>query len=322
MMNKCVAILVVLGVTATAVVAGPMGPVRPSSGRWGLEIEGSRESREFALEKITADKYSAENTRYLSRISYGVTDNMELSVRFGADQMDIINIPDVNPAQSVFFGSNQFAWGLGIGTILYDGGIANLACQATWLSHSNHTGVVAPSGTGDNVFDFTEWQIGMQVQGQFGRFLPYIGTKYSDAQIKNTSANRVSFSSSFNTIHSDQNVGAYGGAMFDVTSGLSLYVEAHGIDESSFGAGMRYSFGGMKRSSGAPSMPPVTSTEQAVPMRIESSATPDALHLNDGSILRGRIINENRYAVTIESAGTQNEIPQARIHKIVRGNQN
>ena len=241
-MKKVLAIALALGLAVTAAYAGPMGPVKPTMGRFGLEFEIASDQRDMECSSNAADKSRAENLYFLGRGTYGLTDKVELTVRLGGASMDEVFKADVNGTEATFNGSTEFAWGLGIAGILYDAGTWNIAGNANYLAHSGHDGTITPnvSLTASNQdFDYSEWQIGLQVQGKYDQFLPYLGVKYSDATLDyNKYKGRTDRADS----ESDNNVGVYVGAGFDLTPQWSGYVEGRFVDETSFGGGIRYTF--------------------------------------------------------------------------------
>ncbi len=224
---------------ATASYAGPMGPVDPTMGRFGLEFELASDRRDMEWSGNVADKYRAENLSFLGRGSYGLTDKVEVSVRLGGASMDHINRVDVNAAEQTFEGSGEFAWGLGIGAVLYDAGTWNIAGQANYLAHSGHTGNILPAGTTNNDIDFSEWNVGLQIQGKYDQFLPYLGVKFSDASVE---YNKLGGATGRADDEAEDNVGIYLGAGFDLTPQWSGYIEGRFIDETGFGGGIRYTF--------------------------------------------------------------------------------
>jgi hypothetical protein len=238
MFKKALAITVLTGVAVTSAYAGPMGPVKPSMGRFGLEFEVSADDRDMEWTGNAADKSHAENINYLGRLSYGLTENVEIYGRLGGASFDIVDDVDVNATEQTFEGSGEFAWGGGIAGILYDAGTWNIAGNANYLAHSSHTGTITPAGTTNNDIDFSEWNLGLQIQGKYDQFLPYLGVKYSDATIE---YNRLGGAAVADE-ESDNNVGVYVGAGIDLAPQWSAYIEGRFVDETSFGGGIRYTF--------------------------------------------------------------------------------
>lgn len=238
-MKRILGIALCGAVFATASYAAPMGPVKPAMGRFGLELEIAADRRDMEWSTNTNDKDRVENLYFLGRGTYGLTDKVEVTVRLGGAGMDVVDLVDVNATENTFNGSSEFAWGLGIGAIVYDAGTWNIAGQANYLAHGGHTGTITPAGTTNNDFDYSEWQVGLQIQGKYDQFLPYLGVKYSDATLD---YNKVAGATGVADSNSDGNFGVYVGAGFDLTPQWSGYLEGRFVDETSFGGGVRYTF--------------------------------------------------------------------------------
>lgn len=243
-MKKALVIALAVGLAVTAAYSGPMGPVKPTMGRFGLEFEVASDRRDMEWSQNRVDKGRAENLYFLGRGTYGLTDKVELTVRLGGANMDNVDEVDgATPGESVFEGSSEFAWGVGLSGILYEAGTWNIAGTANYLAHSSHDGPITgnvPDATATNQdYDYTEWQIGLQIQGKYDQFLPYLGVKYSDATLD---FNKIYGVTGVADSESDKNVGVYVGAGFDLTPQWSGYLEGRFVDETSFGGGIRYTF--------------------------------------------------------------------------------
>lgn len=239
-MKRILGLAICGALLATASYAGPMGPVDPTMGRFGLEFELASDRRDMEWSGNVADKSRVENLSYLARGSYGLTDKVEVSVRLGGASMDIVDKVDVGGGvEQTFEGSGEFAWGLGIGAVLYDAGTWNIAGQANYLAHGGHTGNILPAGITNNDIDFSEWNIGLQIQGKYDQFLPYLGVKFSDATVD---YNKYGGATNVADEEAEDNVGIYVGAGFDLTPQWSGYLEGRFIDETGFGGGIRYTF--------------------------------------------------------------------------------
>jgi len=234
-MLKKVSAAVVLGaVVATASFASPMGPVRPQMGRWGVEVEASADDRDMESENTTASQAEAQNVNVLGRISYGLTDRFEVSARLGMADLDVDHTAGAAFARgNQFSGGSEFAWGAALGAILYDAGTWNIAGQGNYLAHSGHQSNTTAE------LDYSEWNLGAQLQGKWDMFVPYVGVKYSDASLEQNNATSLGVAGDF---ESADNVGVYGGAGWDFNPNWGGYVEGRFIDETSFGGGIRYTF--------------------------------------------------------------------------------
>lgn len=229
MLKKVSAAVVMGAVISTVAYAGPMGPVKPTMGRWGVEAEASLDERDMEAENTTTNQNEAENVNILGRISYGLTDRVEASVRLGVTDMEVNRTAGTT---TNFAGSSEFAWGVALGAILYDAGTWNLAGSANYLAHDGHA-------TGAADIDYSEWNIGAQLQGKYDMWMPYLGVKWSDATIEQNTGTPLGAGGDF---ESDDNVGVYVGAGWDLTPNWSGYIEGRFIDETAFGGGIRYTF--------------------------------------------------------------------------------
>lgn len=223
---------------ASAAWAGPMGPVRPVQGQSSVEVEAYSDRREMQWTGNTADVSRAEVVGILSRLAYGLTDEIEVYVRLGNADLEDADKSDVTAASiGTFNGSSEFAGGLGFSAIVHDAGDWNLAFTANFLAHDNHTG---QWGTfSDNNIDYREWNVGLQ--GQWKRkapFLPYIGVKWSDAYV---GYDRFGGAPTLDD-RASRNLGVYAGSGFDFSPRFSGYLEGRFFDETSFGGGIRYAF--------------------------------------------------------------------------------
>lgn len=238
-MRKALAIAVVLGLAATAALANPMGPVKPTMGRVGVEFEIAAGTRDMERETARTEKLEAEQLAFLGRLSYGLTDMVEISARLGVQEIDA---DFTAPTTGAFNGSNEFVWGVGISGILYDAGTWNLAGQANYLASSSHTGATTGNivNNANNEIDYNAWVIGLQIQGKYDQFLPYLGVRYSNAEVEFKRWNNASVAD--RNYEAENNFGIYVGAGFDLTPQWSGYVEGRFIDETAFGGGIRYTF--------------------------------------------------------------------------------
>jgi hypothetical protein len=238
-MKKALAIAVVLGLAVTAAYASPMGPVKPTMGRFGLEFEVGAGQRDMEREIAANNKMEAENLMFLGRLSYGLTDKVELTVRLGAQDLDA---DFTAPTTGNYDGNSKFAWGVGLSGILYEAGTWNIAGVANYFSSSSHNGRTTGNigATTNTEVDYFDWNIGLQIQGKYDQFLPYLGVKYSDAKAEIDRWNNAAITNG--DYEAEDNVGIYVGAGFDLTPQWSGYVEGRFIDETSFGGGIRYTF--------------------------------------------------------------------------------
>lgn len=235
MAKRLLVLGIMVGLAITAVYASPMGPVRPAMGRFGLEFEAASESRKMDISGngTNTTNRKVESVLLLGRGTYGLTDRIELTARLGAADLDGRDMT----AAAVKIGSNyRFAWGIGIGGILYDAGNWNLAAQGNYFAHTGHE-PKAPYNTTSGKMKFWDYNIGLQVQGKFDQFLPYVGVKYSSARVDYSNINGENYKDEAN-----KNVGVYCGAGVEFAPQWSGYIEGRFVDETSFGGGIRYTF--------------------------------------------------------------------------------
>lgn len=226
-MKRFFGVALVGGILAGTVSAAPVGWINPQMGKFSVSGEvGKITSRDFkrASGGTTTGEY--ESLYYTGRLAYGLTEQVELYGRLGAADLDA----EAGSTVGTGSGGSELSWGAGGQGILYDAGSWNLGGDAQYNAHNDHSGY---STTGTRAADYSEWQLGVQVQGQFEEFFPYIGVKYSDATVE---------VSGLNDDEADDNVGIYGGAGFNLTPQLSGYVEGQFVDNTMFGAGLRYTF--------------------------------------------------------------------------------
>lgn len=229
-------------IMAAAVQAGPMGPVQPQVGRFALEFEAASEMRRTEWSPNVNDKRKAESILYLGRGSYGLTDRVEVYARLGAANLKVKDVSDIGPngpfttLGATINGKSKLAWGLGLSGILYDAGTWNLAATANYFSHNGHD-AKAPDNNSD--YDYWDYNLGLQLQGKFNQFLPYLGVKYSNSRVDYSKVRGAGV-----TYKDDQerNIGVYGGAAVHFTPQWSAYLEGRFVDETSFGGGIRYLF--------------------------------------------------------------------------------
>lgn len=233
---------------AASVSAGPMGPVDPSERRIGVEFEVASDQRPMAWLGNPGDHSDVKNIAMLGRLSYGVTDRIEIYARLGSTTLDIQDEADAgNAGTARFDGSRQFTYGGGIGAILIGDASRNLAVQANALVHDRHTGRWSGFIAGTvNDYDYHEWQVGLQAQMRFDRFLVaspalgYVGVKYSDAELEENIQNGVVINNSDHEAR--ENIGVYVGLSVALTESWRAYIEGRFLDERSVGGGIRYTY--------------------------------------------------------------------------------
>lgn len=222
-----------------AASATPIGPVDPAMGRFSLELETAYDKRDMEVSNSSTNKRRAEASYFLGRAAYGLSRNVEVSLRIGTGDLEYVDLPDVNGSQTKFSGTTEQTFGFGLGAILYEAGTWNLAGIANYLWHDNHSGPWSGVASSGNDINYREWSFGVQAQGKFDRFMPYLGVKYSDVHVDFTS---ISNNGGTPGDGADKNAGVYLGWGFDMTPQWSGYVEGRFLDENSFGGGVRYSF--------------------------------------------------------------------------------
>lgn len=238
MMMRSGAITILLGVLATLAAASPMGPVKPAMGRFGLEFEFGAGRRDLARQTAKSEVIEAEPLFFLGRLSYGLTDQVELTARLGGRNLDAA----FRTGGGNFDGNNRFSWGAGIGGILHDAGAWNVAGVANYFASRGHDGPIDLAGavTRNNEADCSDWNIGLQLQGEYDRFLPYLGLRYSNARLKFDRWNGQP--ETRRDYRAERNVGLYFGLGFALAPQWAGYVEGRMVDETAFGGGMRYTF--------------------------------------------------------------------------------
>lgn len=201
----------------TAATAAPIGWINPKAGRATVGVEaGTVTSRD--LEPTGGTSVELESIYYGLRGSYGLTDNFEVYARLGG--------ADLDASSGLGDADGELAWGFGAQGIFYNAGAWNLAADATYFAHNDHS-------FGSNEGDFSEWHGAVQAQTQIEQFYPYVGVRYSDATLEiNNQPDR----------DADDNVGVYVGSGFNISDSLSAYLEGRFIDETAFGGGLTYRF--------------------------------------------------------------------------------
>lgn len=224
-----------------AATAAPVGWIHPEMGRFTIGGEVHKVTDRDMEQNAAGGRNTGEveSLMWLGRGSYGLTDQFEIYGRLGGADADLSGTGSTT-GFTLNTGS-EFAWGIGIQGIIYDAGTWNLAGDAQYFAHNDHTNTSSggagfiPNNTRGE-FDWKEWQLALQVQGQFDQFYPYLGVKFSDVTLD--------FSQPGGTpdVEADDNVGVYVGAGFNISPQWSGYVEGRFVDETAFGGGISYRF--------------------------------------------------------------------------------
>lgn len=213
-------------IASGSVMAAPVGWINPEMGRFSVSGEvGSVTDRDMEQNNNTSIKGEVESVYYVARIDYGLTDLVEIYGRIGGADLD--GTGNTFPGNNLST-SGELAWGAGIQGIIYNAGTWNLAADAQYFAHSDHQ-----QNAGARQYDWKEWQVGVQVQGQWDQFHPYLGVKYSNLDIDVSNGA---------DLEAEDNVGVYLGAGFDLAGNWSGYLEGRFIDETAFGGGISYTF--------------------------------------------------------------------------------
>lgn len=229
--------LVVIFVCCQAVFADSFGTLSTTlkKGQWMMSVEGySAVNRDL--------KYSdgsVESTYwgiYHGR-GYGLTDRINVFAKVGYHDLRINPNPFKNEEESLKGGmaggfylkgiilkepENLFELGIG-GGFLY--------CMA----HQNN----GPK------YDWREWQIGTYAGKKFGRFAPYCGIKYADADasLKFKQKEEDLLAGSIN-VESDNKIGVFAGTNVYLNEDEDVYLncEVNFISSIEIGAGLYYKF--------------------------------------------------------------------------------
>lgn len=228
-------LFLVLAIVATA-TAAPMGVVKPASGRFSIGPELAFDRRDMVVSNQKNNFRQTETLYYLIRGNYGLTEKVEFTVRLGGANFDYNDLIDVNTSENTFDGGSALTWGLSVGAIVWEAPAWNLAGVANFLSHGEHSGAW-PGTLGGNVeASYREWALGLQAQGKFRNYTPYLGVKYSDASLDYNTPTGTPDD------EAEEHIGIYLGLGYVMTPEWSGYLEGRFIDEESFGAGLRYTF--------------------------------------------------------------------------------
>lgn len=235
--------LCVIGVVAAIfssiieATASPVGAIRPRARHYTAALESSRDRREMRWEQPSLNRYTVESNRYLGSVSYGFSDRIELVGRFGFTDLDIFTKAGAGYGTS-YAGDPRFTAGLSLGGILHEKSSWNLAAHVGYLVEENHHGSW-PGGLGNDAeIGWSEWQIGVQIQGQMEPFTPFLGVKYSKADLSVERPQGAAFS----RLVTDDEVGVYIGSAVELTPKWSGYLEGRFIDETAYGIGLRFHY--------------------------------------------------------------------------------
>lgn len=166
-----------ISLTATVASAGPMGPIQPRAGRFSLGIEAIGENREMEWDLGTGVITEYTSASILARGDYGFTDRFGMTIRLGISDIEVTD--PTSPRSTASF-DNTLALGVGLAGIIYDDASWNLGLQGNYFYHGDHA-LEGVGGTGVLDVRWGDLNVGLQAQGKFDPFLPYVGVKYSDA---------------------------------------------------------------------------------------------------------------------------------------------
>jgi len=242
MLKRSLSLFALIAVLIPSAGAGPMGPVRPSVGRFGLQVDVSADSHKTRWSQNAADRRKADSLMVFGQGSFGLTDKVEIYGRLGGANLKIKDSSDIGPngpfsaIGATIKGTNKLAWGIGIGAVLYDAGTWDFSGTANYLGHNSHDG---KEPDGNSEIDYWECNIGAQVQAKYDQFYPYLGVKYSDNAVDYV---RVRGNSVTYKDRTHEHIGLYVGTGVDFSPQWSCYVEGRFIDETSGSAGIRFTF--------------------------------------------------------------------------------
>jgi len=184
----------------------------------------------------SSQRYTFKDIGIISKISYGVTNRLNISLRLGTveNKIESKNITPKRIMDSDF----DFMWGVEEKGMLYDfrNGVT-LHELVSVIGHNNHvyqiTGVTGVPRSNGNIY---EWQGALILAGNFGDFTFYGGGKYSDYV--------TSFSNNTNIedINAENNWGIFIGTDVHLNDKFSVGLEGRFIDETAFATGLTYHF--------------------------------------------------------------------------------
>lgn len=236
-----VALLFAIGLLATSAAAVTIGPVRPRHRAWALDMYGSAEERDMQLQSNPANKSQADLTYGLGRVSYGVTDKLELRFGLGAAGLDVTDLTDaLTPTQTKFTGSTAMVWTAGFGTVFHETKRFDWTFQLDYVSHSEHDGSWPGVSLSRNDLDYKEWHAAVAAQYRSERFRPYLGVAYSNARVE---YDLIAALGGNGRDESKHNIGPYVGVDATINPRWSGFVEGRFIDVMSVGGGLRMLFG-------------------------------------------------------------------------------
>lgn len=219
---------------ASAAHAGTMGPVQPLLITY--RTEPIRPLIEVGPEVEWNDRDGVESLDVWARSNFHLSDRLVLTIRLGTANTDLDGLIAVGGTAQDLSGGSRLGLGGGVGAVIVDSTRWNLALNLNVKSHRGHKGTLSPSGLADNEFNYLEWNAGLQLQGKYNHFLPYVGVRYSKAEVE-----YVRLAGAPSTRVGD-NVGVYLGAGFDITDRWIGYVEGRVGDETGFTVGGTYAF--------------------------------------------------------------------------------
>lgn len=213
--------------------------------------------------------------RNMIKLSYGVLDNLDLYLKLGSADLNLKQTYNetgylaaeewsgvLERGNSEINADAAFAYGVGVKGTLPLSDSLFLGCDIQYIRHKNDfkgtdnwteyeyddDGDLTDEYHGSADFKgdvtFQEWQVAPYVAAKLGKFVPYLGVKYSGIIARTKYTFSYGDDDDTETIkdRAEDHVGVFVGTDFKITDNWKVNVEGRFVDETAVSMGLNYKF--------------------------------------------------------------------------------
>ncbi len=183
--------------------------------------------------------------RTMAKISYGLMDNMDMYIKLGTSEFEVdqkVFSPDESGEKD---SKTDFAYGAGLKWNMPLKKGCFLGVDAQYLRHRNK---YTYTNTSTAVYDVQEdkltlqqWHVASYIGKKMGKFVPYLGVRYSDARLKSEGQSTWVAPCNWKS-EAEDNVGIFVGTDVKLADNWTLNVEGRFIDETAMSVGSSFKF--------------------------------------------------------------------------------
>ncbi len=266
-MRKILVIALLLCAPLACYALGVNGTGTTEQGKFAVGVEGEYvferkldnatvDTSGFGIPIMRVQSKIEDLWRSLVKVSYGLTDYVDIYVKLGAAGFDVSSDAYVNNVRLGHIeleSDTAFAYGGGIRAevpLSQDESPIRLGVDAQCLRHENDVDgtenftVPLPKANLKGEYDILEWQVAAYLAKSFGGFTPYVGVKASELYRDG----HVQYSTPFPPVRvnydgeSKYNFGALVGADLTIGDSWAIGVEGRFVDETAISGKCTFNF--------------------------------------------------------------------------------